>query len=64
MSDRAAIDPESTMDFLVRHRRGHVDAVRDAMRVSDDEAGAVVGLGFENALSVCSSFAPWPTLAT
>src|SRR5579864_9479644 len=37
-------------DFLIGHRGCHVDAMRDAMRISDDQAGPVVGFGFEERL--------------
>src|ERR1019366_2363958 len=36
--------------FLVLHAGGHVDAMGDAMGVGNDEAGAVVGFGFEEGL--------------
>src|SRR5437588_10539437 len=36
--------------LLIRHTRGHVDAVRDAMRISNDQAWAVVGFGLEERL--------------
>src|ERR1700756_4690116 len=42
--------PRIHRELLVTHRGRHVDAVSNAMRVSDDQAGTVVRLGFEERL--------------
>ena len=36
--------------LLVGHRRRHIDTVGDAVRIGDDEAGAIVGFRFQKCL--------------
>jgi len=64
----AVEQPLSGVDgnFLIRHRRRHVDAVGDTVRIGDDEelVDRCRPQLRENDLSVCSSLAPMATLAT